>query len=128
MTRNSQISRPAETDPYAASLRGLATAVAHLLYLILFFNTALNLKIFRRVQNNSDKMLLQEYQLVESWGLEEAQLAKCNVNAIKVGAWSLARHYCCPILKYNENSLSGLVLARGGEGGDGQEGVRCFWS
>ena len=25
----------------------------------------------------------QEYQLVESWGLEEAQLAKCNVNAIK---------------------------------------------
>ena len=29
-------------------------------------------------------MLFQEYQLVASWGLEEAQLAKCNVNAIKV--------------------------------------------
>ena len=26
----------------------------------------------------------QEYKLVGSWGLEEAQLAKCNINAIKV--------------------------------------------
>merc|ERR1711971_54773 len=38
--------------------------------------------------NSDDPMVTgtwtqQEYQLVESWGLVEAQLAKCNVNAIK---------------------------------------------
>ena len=55
--------------------------------------------------NAYQPILFQEYQLVESWGLEEAQLAKCNVNAIKVPTdrhhrklikTSSFRHLSCP--------------------------------
>ena len=66
-------------------------------------------KIFHEYEqiplNAYQPILFQEYQLVESWGLEEAQLAKCNVNAIKVPTdrhqrklikTSSFRHLSCP--------------------------------
>ena len=60
----------------------------------------------------------QEYQLVQSWGLTEAHLVKCNVNALKVRRREREMVESSP-------PFPEFFPARGGEAGAAEEAVCC---